>query len=340
MKAPGFSHRDWLPDQLKGWAVVWMIGVHSVELFLQPALLTQPIPQLLMFMGGVPAAPLFMVMMGYYAGRRYAAPGKLIMRGLKLLVWGLLLNIGLNASLLLKWILHQTTVNPLHYVFGVDILFLAGLSLIITGILKLTKPAWFVWIFLAFFTSLFAHQITITTESHKWTDYFLAFFTGNVSWSYFPLLPWLAYPLLGVGIKKLVDQYPFVLNQSRYRFYTAVPAVLIFLAGLLRGWRISTNLDLYYHHGLLFFIWAVSFIFLIALLLQAFQKSLSCFIGSWIRFLGVRVTWVYVIQWLIIGNTGTWFYQQFSTGAVLLIFIGVLTVSTFLTYVYHQLKIK
>jgi len=344
MRSPEFPNRDWLADQLKGWAVLWMILVHSVELFLHPSYVAHPVAQFAYFMGAVPAAPVFMLLMGYYSLRQSHTFTRTILRGGKLILWGLFLNVGLNFSLLIRWITGVADVNIMQYILGVDILFLAGFAMIIAGILDLLKLRWFAWFILALMPpivselNLFSIADISDTLQVRWTDYLVAVFTGPAAWSYFPVIPWISYVFAGIGLYRLSRVWPDVFEKKRYQFYAALPAFLIFVAGTVPAWKICRNLELYYHHGFYFFLWAVSLIFLLALLVQANRQALGGLVGKWIRFIGVRVTSVYVIQWLIIGNLGSWFYQSFTLPVTVLLFFAILLITTFVSFMYFKIR--
>ncbi len=136
MLTPKDEHRDGAADLLKGTAIVLMIQVHIVQLFAEPAILASWIGGTSLLLGGPPVAPVFLVVMGYFAGRSEKRAGSLAVRGFLLLVLGFALNLGLNCHLLLKIHYGRVQLNPWEYVCGVDILFVAGLSLIIIGLLR------------------------------------------------------------------------------------------------------------------------------------------------------------------------------------------------------------
>ncbi|MFO7617401.1 MAG: heparan-alpha-glucosaminide N-acetyltransferase domain-containing protein [Bacteroidales bacterium] len=344
MKRPDFSRREWLPDQLRGWAVIWMVLVHSVEVFLRQSEWSQPVAQAALFLGAVPAAPVFMLLMGYYAlpstNPVSAKPIiRLVYRPAKLVFWGLLLNIGLNANLLIHNFSGQIRVNPLQYLFGIDILLLAGFSLLLVRLISLARPHWLIWMLLALLSAFFGNRFTWGGDGSNWSHYLMALLGGDFSWSYFPLFPWAAYPLAGAAVRELVRSRPYLLTRARYRFYALLPALALFLAYLPEGWRISINLPDYYHHGPLFFVWALSFILLLALLIKGMLRYRSSSCLEVVRFLGVRVTSFYVIQWLLIGNIGTFLYRSVSLPGTLGLFAALLSGSALLTYLYF-LKIK
>jgi hypothetical protein len=346
MKLPEFQNRDWLPDILKGWAVIWMILVHSVELFLSPAFESRPIARFAYFMGSVPAAPVFMFMMGYFVVKQASTTKKSLLRGLQLLLWGLLLNIGLNLSLIIRWLTHSIEVPVLRYIFGVDILLFAGLALIVFGLLKILRLPWYAWLLLALAIPSFNYLIHPDPSAFDGISkigpgtYLTAFLYGTAPWSYFPLIPWLSYVFAGAGFSVLLTRYPQWVDRSKYHLFTLIPALIIFLAGLGKAWGISSDLPAYYHHETLFFLWALSFIFLLALLLKGTLIWKESLMMQWIRFLGVRVTNVYVVQWIIIGNLGTWLYKSLNPGLTFILFLSVLSVSTGIVLSYQKLRTK
>ncbi len=130
-------------DLLKGTAVVLMIQVHLMELFAQPGVLAGWAGRISLFLGGPPVAPVFLLVMGYFVATSRRSAGRLVWRGIKLIVLGALLNFGLNAHLLVKIRLGAIPLDPWPYILGVDILFLAGASTVMLAMLRpvLRRPA-------------------------------------------------------------------------------------------------------------------------------------------------------------------------------------------------------
>ena len=128
-----------LPDLLKGFAVFLIVPVHILELFIEYPGRASMFGKILLFLGGPPAVPIFMIVMAYFVVKSKKSPVRNILRGVKIFAVGLLLNIGLNFNLLLKIKYDGWHYNPLEYIFGVDILYLAGLSVILLTLLKTIK---------------------------------------------------------------------------------------------------------------------------------------------------------------------------------------------------------
>lgn len=128
--------RDKFPDMLRGIAVVLMIQVHITEVFANDQFREGFWGQLSLFFGGLPAAPVFMFLMGWFAIAR-SSNIKLFFRGVLVFLAGFLLNIGLNLALIISVLVGHQKADLWPYLFGVDIFSLAGLSLIIISGLRL-----------------------------------------------------------------------------------------------------------------------------------------------------------------------------------------------------------
>ena len=328
--------RNLTADLLKGMAVLAMIQVHMTELLARQEFYDSFTGKLSLFIGGVPAAPVFMTVMGYFLVSS-ASFISFIRRGLKLIFWGLLLNIGLNFHLILDVWSGTKQANLLQYIFGADILFLAGLSIILIGLLKLIfKKSFIPYFVLALGFSFLGQFIPVISDSKL--QYLMAFAGGNYSWSYFPLFPWLAYPLAGYTFGLVKDKIKKITHtESSIIFITAF---VLFVSGMFMfGYQASTNLRQYYHHGILFFIWAITFITCWGWVNHFIAEKTGSFILTrYIGWLGKNVTAVFVIQWLIIGNLATQIWKTQTVGELILWGLGILTVTSLLVYIKYRIK--
>lgn len=328
-----------LPDLLKGVAAVFLVQVHITELFIDIAGRESLWGKTSLFLGGPFAAMVFMIVMGYFVARNKKTPKENLVRGIKIFALGFLLNIGLNFHLLWKIIFDGWPYNPWQYVFGVDILYLAGIAIIVLSALKQVKKGQ-EWASISLFfvivgLSGFMNIKLLVTE----TNYVLPFIAGDYSWSYFPVFPWLAYPVLGFFIALQMERIKvFVLHQKIYSFILfTVTAVSVLLFGRM-GIHTSINLPDYYHHTYTFTFWALGLVFLWAMLLlfvsEKFAKSKPVIFLCWI---GRNITVFFVIQWLIIGNIATAIYQTKSMDSFIFYFLSIFCVTVLLTYVYEKL---
>lgn len=335
--------RLYFPDSLKGLAVLFMIQVHLMEVFVKEEIFNSTLGTVSLFLGGIPAAPVFMVVMGYFLAFGKKNPSAMAKRGIRLFFGGLLLNIGLNAHLLFNIIFKGWQINPWHYIFGADILPLAGLSLLALALIQVfAKNRYWIYFGLALAIALLSNGFyPLQFENHT-LNYLLAFLIGGTSWSYFPLIPWLAYPLLGYGIKLVSEKIDFESLMKNIWSKTILFALVIGLcisAGF--GIHYSTDLIEYYHFNILFFAWSIGFIVVWVYLLYLINKlAHNSLFFIYLQFLGKNVTLIYVIQWLLIGNIGTALYQTQDIGAWIFWFLNISIISSVLTYLWTNYRAK
>lgn len=327
---------------MKGLAVMAMIQVHLTELFSVPSWQESVGGHISLFIGGPAAAPLFMIVMGYLAAQGKRAPSGLALRGVKLILWGLLLNIGLNFHLLIRIFVDGWQSNPLHYILGVDILFLAGLSLILIALAKAAGR------FDALLASAMIVALLAATYLKQWSgagteamDYLMAFVHSDARWSYFPLVPWAAYPLAGFVAARLSILQRLTFLRERTYWLIVLIGVLLLSITFSIGWEAATNLTLWYHHQIPVIIWNLVFVATLSaaakLIIMAFEGRPAVKFLSWT---GRHVTAFYVFQWLIIGNLATSIYQTRYPLQLLFWFIAITAASAGLTWLYDREKTK
>jgi uncharacterized membrane protein len=333
--------RQPIPDMLKGIAVLMMIQVHIMELFMRPTVYGSVAGQVSLFLGAVPAAPVFMAIMGYFAAVSKKGCGTLVWRGVKLIFWGFLLNIGLNLHLFFR-IFQGLDVDPLPYLLGVDILFLAGISLIFIALtIRLLGRKLWVFALLSIAIPVLAEFTAFVHSGQDVGSYILACFISNAWWSYFPFFPWAGWVLAGFTYALLEEKYSAHPNFKRYSRY------LIYFSGIplfiLIPWavKITSNLPLYYHHGGLFFVWALFFMLLWITSIKVLYKFMAAnSLMNYILWMGKNVTAMYVFQWLIIGNLATAMYRD-QPGYMFWVYLPlILILSSALTYAYSRLRQK
>lgn len=329
-----------VPDLLKGIAVLAMIQVHLMELFAREEILTGPLGKISLFLGGPFAAPVFMAVMGYFAAASRKTTGQRLWRGFQLILLGLGLNIGLNLHLLIKIFNGTYDLDPLGYIFGADILFLAGFSIMIIALLEpLLRKRFIAWLLLAAGISIITPFLPDLPVSLK---YLQAFFYGNYAWSYFPVFPWLAYPVLGFAFYSLIKGHPLTWSRIVHRInpLMAVSGLLLVVL-FVPAWRIITDLPAYYHHQILLFTWMIAFLVIFTWLAwQMDEKAGQHRVMRYVKWLGKHVTAVYVLQWLIIGNIATAIYKTQPLMALPAWFIVILAAVSGLVYGYKSVLKK
>ncbi len=308
--------RDKFPDMLRGIAVVLMIQVHITEVFANDQFREGFWGQLSLFFGGLPAAPIFMFLMGWFAIAR-SSNIKLFFRGVLVFLAGFLLNIGLNLALIISVLVGHQKADLWPYLFGVDIFSLAGLSLIIISGLRLlagrfvrfTSSAeflkWTLTLFPFLIVSVGMLLPTTGIQESNFLVYFKAYLWRDSQWwSYFPLFPWLAWPLFGGALRLWAGNSKIPDLKGSVVSIAGIGAII----GCCYGWSVSTDLTSYYRFNLVWFVWAITAMIVWFWLWRRMANV------EWLRTglssIGAKVSSLYVIQWIIIGNLGTFLYHE------------------------------
>jgi hypothetical protein len=336
------NKRTALADLSKGIAVLLMIQVHIIELFATPQIFSSSTGSFLLFLGGPFVAPIFAVVFGYFIAKSKLTTTQTIIRGIKLFFVGLLLNLALNFNLLLSVYNGKFKVNVLEFIFGVDFLLFAGLAIIIIALLKkFLENKILVTIAMSLFFAFLGHillQFQIENETLK---YISAFIYGSSHWSYFPIFPWISYPILGMAIAQIKKKHNLEkIITKKIQIFLSVFGILFITLTIKYAITTSANLQEYYHHGVVFFSWIFAFIIFYGI----FINKIDQFIGNtkvfkYIKWIGKNVTAMYFIQWIFIGNIGTEVYKSISNPYILIgSFMGILLLSSIICYSYLKLK--
>ena len=331
-----------LPDLLKGFAVFLIVPVHILETFIDYPGWESLLGDILLVLSGPIAVPIFMIVMGYFVARSNKSTSRNLVRGIAIFILGLFLNIGLNFHLLLKIKYSGWQIQPLEYILGVDILYLAGISILILTMIK-TLPKGqnlllgILILTVSILTAYMNKQLMVTDR-----NYLLPFIAGNYSWSYFPIFPWIVYPMIGFLFQKEEARIKTFM-QKRKSLFALVISIVALLVVVFGKFGIQTTIDLsaYYHHTFLYFLWAIGVVFLWIVLWNYIQqkipnaKVLRCF-----RWLGKNITVFYVVQWLLIGNIATAIYQTQSLQTYGFWVVGIFTITLIVTLIFEVIRTK
>lgn len=291
-------------DIARGIAVFCMILQHAMILFCVNEGEGSILGEMVVLAGTAPAAPVFMIIMGvFFVTSEKADLNYALKRGALLFASGYLLN-ALRFTLPLL-IAHSMTgdtallTEATTLFFSVDILQMAGLSLIIMGLLKRFFPFPFplLWGAIAIDVGLLSPLLwghnTFTAEALLWG-------TGkDVS---FPLFPWLIYPLTGMAVSSLL-----VSRSSIYRKKVMLGLGVLFLIGAFMiatiGPEFLRMTGDYYRSGLMIHLLMTGFVFLWLFFLDRLTslRLIPTFISELLCFWSKHVTIVYFVQWTLIG---------------------------------------
>ena len=296
-------------DWARGLAVFFMVTIHIAEELsgFPPGLFSH----ILVITGGPLAAPTFMILLGIgIVYSRNSDAKKLAMRGLSLFILHYALNFTSFGIPLL--IMYAKTANTMYLneffinVFGIDILAFAGLTFLIFALkekLRLKN------IHLVVFTLVLSCLNLILTNpiDNIYLGAFLGLFVRVNEYSYFPLLSWIGYPVIGYIVGNLLKTCK---DKTLLYKYVFIISILIVASMTLDSFKYSMNIwfmyfeepEKYYFQDFFqyFLVSGIVFSWISILYVLSRIKFLEFFgkvLSRWSR----NVTIIYCAQWLIIG---------------------------------------
>jgi len=306
-------------DVVKTLSIVFMICVHVYENMTEIDWLGIPptgfLRNLIEFLGGPVAAPAFMFAMGVgMICTRHSSPSEFIRRGIRLLLGGLVLNFFRQTILLLIsqaiGVEYHSKYTVLESILISDVLPFAGLSFILTGVLKKLRVQPFIMLILSILMQMAGSLLTTNITPPTIPSTLLGFFVFTGNSSCFPLLLWYVYPAAGMvfaGILKgTEDRGPL------YRKLLVLSAVIL---ASLSCCLVQNGYDLrkmymladqsYYIQSLFHTLFSLSVQFIILSLAYFAFRSVSeqSRPMQLFRWCGTNLNRIYVFQWLLIPYT-------------------------------------
>lgn len=292
-------------DLARGLAIIFMVLQHVQIVFAVDSGESSALGQVFLLLGTAPAAPVFMVVMGFLYGS--SARDDLrhgVVRGLKLFALGYALNFvrfvipGLLAggSTSAQAFLGPDWWGPF---FEIDILQLAGLSLALLAPVKryVRDPR----VVLALAAGV------ATLSPLLWGAGEGVFFDplwGVGDWVSFPLFPWVAYPLFGLSLAGFTVGATSVGRLVRSWTSAGAAALSVGAAVTLLAPARTGILALgdYYRSGLPVQLMLAGFVLLWLSLMWWLDERLSWrAIPRYLTSLSRNITAIYVVQWVLIG---------------------------------------
>ncbi len=288
-------------DLARGLAIVFMVLQHAVLLFATGQGEGLVLGKIVLLLGGAPAAPVFLFIMGIFLGRPDRKIGRGVRRGLKLIALGYLLNLLRSTlpSLFTGPEIASATVpaSPLASFWAVDILQMAGLSFVLLTLLRRYLPFRWVWAILAaavaFVSPLLWHWGGPSGVYALW---------GNRDDVFFPLFPWVAYPLAGMVYN------PYALaqeGQSTVTHRSAAVGALFFAVGAATFFlprEGQLDLGQYFQDGPGAQVATVGFVLVWLSFCRLLARRRAGSAGlRLLSFWSRNVTAVYFVQWILYG---------------------------------------
>lgn len=332
-------------DIARGLAVIFMVLVHVQMSFSNSVAENSWFGNIVDFLGGVPAAPVFMFLMG--VGFLYTKNNNhrlFIKRGFYILLGGYVLNF-LRGSLpeLIDYITDgskESFINAIRELIDIDILQFAGITIMFFGLIKYMKLRLWVIALLGVGFCLLGYFFSDIQVDGVFSKAITGLIWGSSDISEFPFLTWIFYPILGYFFAGLL-----IRCKEKRVFYKYILGVS--LCGLIVCSYLFTNflgLDIdisseveYYHHNMLFNIlfglFILSWVSVLFLLVSLIPDFLLKQFKRWSR----NVTEIYFIHWILIGWV-EWFLfpDTFGVRMFLVLFFVIFLVSDLLGYMYNR----
>lgn len=336
-------------DIARGLAVLFMIIIHVQLYFASVDTVDTYFADFNDFVGAIPAAPMFMFLLG--VGINYTRkndPKLMVKRGLGLIFTGYLLNFvrGFVPNIIQAYNLSDISymyisVSELLYV---DILHFSGLAMIMFGAFKKFNFKTMAVILTAIGLGVLNLVLLNVQTDNILISAITGLFWGSNENSFFPFLTWMFYPIAGYVFGSFLIRCT---NKKKFYIILAIISTIVFVGGtylfnvVLKIPNGLTSDTGYYQHFITDNITFTGFVILeIALL-----SFIAPFVPKFLQKIAIRwsknVTTIFCIHWVII----TWAIlfipdKSLDMTSFILFLIVIVVVSDFLAYYYAKLKEK
>lgn len=299
-------------DLARGIAIVAMVVIHSVVFLGDPSLVKTLPGYIINSIVCLFAAPVFTFIMGVMiAFSSKSSTRTLLIRGCILLCIGYLLNF-LRGTLPIAfgewagWVDYQDE-RPLVYMLEQDILQFAGLAFVIIAVIRRLIP-WNIGLAITGGIVIAVAPWLYTIHNDNGVEGFvISLFFGGNHYNFFPVIPWIAFPLIGMWYGELLKKSN---SKDQFLKISLIIGGILLVSGVSLAYYFDKSIFQAWYHGkfrqgtlpslvsLLFvgfqFIWIPVCYFIT----EKFKKSaILNILYKW----SSNVTWFYVIQWVIIG---------------------------------------
>jgi uncharacterized membrane protein len=194
-------------DLARGFTVLCIVPVHAMLLYSRPAVYPTLIGQLLAFIAEGPGAPLFMVLMGIsFAFKEQHRLADVLKKAGLLLLAGYALNwvkfvLPYRLGLLPISLLADLQARDAWTLLGIgDILQFAAPALVVLYAITRFRRYWLIALAVAALVCWLAPLVWDAHSGCPVLNYLLQLATGQPPRTFFPLFPWLVYPLVGLAL--------------------------------------------------------------------------------------------------------------------------------------------
>lgn len=294
-------------DLGRGFTVLLMAPVHFVLVFSWLGIRNNWAGITLGFLAEVPGAPLFMILMGICFGisSRNSLTGSAA-RAIRLAGLGYLLNIckfviPYALGILPAALLRDLGIPPGQYPWAPlllvgDILQFASLSLLLMALLIRIPGYRYLVLLLILLVPFLSPQLWNTPPGGPLDQYVLALFRGNNPMVFFPVFPWIIFPLAGLILGRSLRDTP-----PRPGIWTRMGLLFLAFGFLLFFFQGNIRKEDFYHMGP-----GMAFIHLGAVMIWIRGCFLICNlvpdnpVFRALYYLSRHITRIYFLQWVIV----------------------------------------
>lgn len=340
-------------DLARGLAVIFMVLVHVMIVFADDGVYETLYGQVTDVVGGVPAAPVFMFLLGTgLIFSRKTSAVLYLQRGAMLFFGGYLLNFlrSVIPEMILIFQDRSSAELPfwqnIYYsLLNVDILQFAGLAFFFFALIRYLKlnikMVIVIGVVFAILNTVLPH--TNAQTATLWAPITSLFIGGNEGLSYFPFITWIAYPIAGY-----VFGYFLIQAEDKKQFYKRIFTVTGLILGLYSFGVVllklptgyESEVGYYFHNGMMNSVYVCFVLFWISML-----YFLSPYVQGVIRRVletsSQYVSQIYFIHWVVIG-VATLFIDRESSAlfALLLLTCIIFGMSYYSAKGYVNLRSK
>lgn len=345
-------------DLARGLAVLFMICVHVLCTYSSPEVKHSSFGWLTQFLGGPPAAPVFMALMGvsfYYSRNTDFGAG--VKRGFKIILLGYLLNFlrGIVPVFVVSKVapsmaagIPPAVMNYTDAFLEIDILQFAGLALIVMAVIRKLQINKYFLLAGAAAVALVSPLLWGKTPAVPVLGHFIDYLWGDIPSSEecignlvsFPFFPWFSFVLTGMF---LGDTFTKSADLSKTFRKMGIAGVIIMVASLIYLVpHFRYHLNDYYHSrpGIVVFHTGIVLTWLylcdIAVRKLGMNRAFDI-LFAWSR----HVNHIYIIQWVLImwGACAVWGFDKSSYGMTIAIMIIMMAASHFTNSLYLRLTV-
>jgi hypothetical protein len=332
-------------DLARGFTVLFIAPIHTVMLYSNNGVYKTMLGCFLQFIAEGPGAQLFMTLMGMYIAFKPVADSKAVLRrSIMLLLAGYALNmakfvlpmfVGIIPIEMQQDLGVQDDCAGMLQLFCIgDILQFAAPALVITHWVRRKKYFGNNALALAPFVLLLSPFLWDATSNNFVVNYFLELIGGQPPKVFFPLLPCLFYPLLGLFLGKLVMRDREMAYREMLKWGTAwllFGIIAHYMAGIEASFYRAYPWDTVGHAGLVLitlYVWEW---------LDRYITPNPFF--YLLEYCSRNITTIYVVQWILIIWLLPFFgYQELGYYRTLMAIVITSSLTFLITLIINKLK--